>query len=210
MKKRALALLCAALLAVSCTGCRLLEREWYEVTAHSSGYYEGRDALRADTYQDLVNNILVLVGNHSEEGTIWLYYAQEGLDANEAAERACREVEKETPMGTYAVSYIQYTVDDSARNYSAITVTIGYSRTEQQIVDIKHATNTSALADLLTEAAEAGRSELAVQFSSTDTQARQVQQIVEQVRAARGGGSWTVNFYPSSTNIGLVEIVMGP
>ncbi len=28
------------------------------------GYYEGRDALRADTYQDLVNDILVLVGNH--------------------------------------------------------------------------------------------------------------------------------------------------
>ena len=124
MKRRMLTLLWAASLLLGCTGCSLLHREWYEVTTHSSGYYEGRDALRADTYQDLVNDILVLVGNHSEEGVIWLYYAQEGLDAHDAAERACREVENDTPMGAYAVSYIQYTVDDSARNYSAITVTI--------------------------------------------------------------------------------------
>lgn len=209
MKRRMLALLWAASLLLGCTGCSLLHREWYEVTTHSSGYYEGRDALRADTYQDLVNDILVLVGNHSEEGVIWLYYAQEGLDANDAAERACREVENDTPMGAYAVSYIQYTVDDSARNYSAITVTIGYQRTEQQLIAVKHATNTSALADLLTEAAEAGKSELVVQFSSSDTQAQQVRRIVEQVQAARGSWGWTVNFYPSAESIGVVEILMG-
>ncbi len=47
MKRRMLALLWAASLLLGCTGCSLLHREWYEVTAHSSGYYEGRDALRA-------------------------------------------------------------------------------------------------------------------------------------------------------------------
>ena len=133
MVKRWCAALLCALLAASLTGCgSLLNREWYEVKDHSPTYYEGegRDVLRADTYQDLVNNILIFVGNHAEEGTIWLYYAQEGLDAGDAAEKACREVEKDTPMGSYAVSYIQYTVDDSARNYSEITVTIGYKKTE--------------------------------------------------------------------------------
>ena len=135
MVKRWCAALLCALLTVSLTGCgSLLNREWYEVKDHSPTYYEGegRDVLRADTYQDLVNNILIFVGNHAEEGTIWLYYAQEGLDASDAAEKACREVEKDTPMGSYAVSYIQYTVDDSARNYSEITVTIGYKKTEQR------------------------------------------------------------------------------
>ena len=212
MGKRWCAALLCAVLACSMTGCGdFLDREWYEVKDHSPTYYEGegRDVLRADTYQDLVNNILILVGNHAESGTIWLYYAQEGLDANDAAERACREVENDTPMGAYAVSYIQYTVDDSARNYSAITVTIGYQRTEQQLIAVKHVTNTSALADLLTEAAEAGKSELVVQFSSSDTQAQQVRQIVEQVQAARGSWGWTVNFYPSTESIGVVEILMG-
>ncbi len=208
MGRKILTLLCALALAASCTGCSLLHREWYEVTAHSSGYYEGRDALRADTYQDLVNDILVLVGNHTEEGVIWLYYAQEGLDADDAAEQACREVEKETPMGAYAVSYIQYTVDNSARNYSAITVTIGYRRTEQQVADVVHATNLSALADMLAEAAQEGKKELAVQFSAVEATAQEVLQIVEAVRAEQGGRSWTVNFYPESS-VEMVEVLMG-
>ena len=87
MVKRWCAALLCALLAASLTGCgSLLNREWYEVKDHSPTYYEGegRDVLRADTYQDLVNNILIFVGNHAEEGTIWLYYAQEGLDAGDA------------------------------------------------------------------------------------------------------------------------------
>ena len=95
MVKRWCAALLCAVLAASLTGCgSLLNREWYEVKDHSPTYYEGegRDVLRADTYQDLVNNMLIFVGNHAEEGTIWLYYAQEGLDAGDAAEKACREV----------------------------------------------------------------------------------------------------------------------
>ena len=167
MKKRMLPLLLAALLCL--TGCgSFLEREWYEVKDHSSSYYEGsgRGVLQADTYQDLVNDILILVGNHTEEGTIRLYCSQEGLDANEAASSACQEVEHDTPVGSYAVEYLQYTVDDSARNYSEIVVTIGYRRTEQQLNSIVHATNITALRDLLADAAEQGLTELAVQFRS--------------------------------------------
>ena len=66
MKKRALPLLLAVLLCL--TGCgSFLQREWYEVKDHSSSYYEGsgRGVLQADTYQDLVNDILLLVGNHT-------------------------------------------------------------------------------------------------------------------------------------------------
>ena len=211
MVKRWCAALLCALLTVALTGCgSLLNREWYEVKDHSPTYYEGegRDVLRADTYQDLVNNILIFVGNHAEEGTIWLYYAQEGLDASDAAEKACREVEKDTPMGSYAVSYIQYTVDDSARNYSEITVTIGYKKTEQQLIDIVHATNVSALHDLLTEAAQAGKTELVVQLSAFEGQSYQVQQTVYQVQSAMGGSGWVTNFYPNAANAGVVEILM--
>lgn len=211
MGKRLCAALLCALLAAFTTGCgSFLNREWYEVKDHSPTYYEGegRDVLRADTYQDLVNNILILVGNHSETGTIWLYYAQEGLDASEAAEKACREVEKDTPMGTYAVSYIQYTVDDSARNYSEITVTISYKKTEQQIIDIVHATNVSALQDLLTTAAQEGKSELVVQLGTYDGQSYAVQQTVYKVQSAMGGSGWVTNFYPNAANAGVVEIIM--
>ena len=211
MGKRWCAALLCAVLACSMTGCGdFLDREWYEVKDHSPTYYEGegRDVLRADTYQDLVNNILILVGNHAESGTIWLYYAQEGLDAAEAAEKASREVEKDTPMGSYAVSYIQYTVDDTARNYSEIVVTIGYKRTEKEIINMVHATNVSALHDLLSDAAAEGKTSLVMQLSAFEGQSYQVRQAVAQVQAAVGGSGWTTNFYPNADNPGVVEIIM--
>ena len=210
MKKRMLPLLLAALLCL--TGCgSFLEREWDEGQEHSSAYYEGsgRGVLQADTYQDLVNDILILVGNHTEEGTIRLYCSQEGLDANEAASSACQEVEHDTPVGSYAVEYLQYTVDDSARNYSEIVVTIGYRRTEQQLNSIVHATNITALRDLLADAAAQGLTELAVQFSSADGTAADVEQLVRGVETASGGQGWTVTFYPSRDNVGLAEILLG-
>ena len=211
MGKRWCAALLCAVLACSMTGCGdFLDREWYEVKDHSPTYYEGegRDVLRADTYQDLVNNILILVGNHAESGTIWLYYAQEGLDAAEAAEKASREVEKDTPMGSYAVSYIQYTVDDTARNYSEIVVSIGYKRTEKEIINMVHATNVSALHDLLSDAAAEGKTSLVVQLSAFEGQSYQVQQTVYQVQSAMGGSGWVTNFYPNAANAGVVEILM--
>ena len=209
MKKRVLPLLLATLLCL--TGCgSFLQREWYEVKDHSPNNYEGngRDALQADTYQDLVNNILILVGNHTAEGTIWLYYAQEDLDAAVAMERACQEVEHETPVGSYAVEYLQYTVDDSARNYSEIVVTIGYRRTEQQLAGITHITNTAALRDMLVNAAEQGEAELVVQFGSTDCQAEEVERIVRSVQSSVDGRGWTVSFFPSRESVGLAEILM--
>ena len=67
MKKRilAMALLCAFLLS----GCSMLERSYTSVQPHSSSYYESEDksVLRAETYQDLVNDLLVLVSEHREE-----------------------------------------------------------------------------------------------------------------------------------------------
>ncbi len=209
MKKRALPLLLSILLCL--TGCgSFLERQWYEVKDHSSSYYEGsgRDVLQADTYQDLVNDILILVGNHTEEGTIRLYCSQEGLDATVAASDACQEVEHDTPVGSYAVEYLQYTVDDSARNYSEIVLNIGYRRTEQQLNDIVHATNISALQDMLADAAAQGLAELVVQFSSTDGTAADVERLIRSVETDVGGQGWTVTFYPNRDNVGLVEILL--
>ncbi len=64
--------------------------------------------------------------------------------------------EHDTPLGSYAVEYLQYTLDDSARNYSEITVTISYRCTAQQMASIAHVTNTSALRVLLAQAQEEG------------------------------------------------------
>lgn len=75
MRKRVWAL-AAALLMLLLTGCgSLLNRDYSVTEPHSSSYYESEDrsVLRAESYQDLVNALLVLISGGAKEGTIWLY-----------------------------------------------------------------------------------------------------------------------------------------
>ena len=94
MKKRIPALLAALCLMLSGCGNVVLERSFSVSAPHSEAYWEneGADTLRADGYQDLVNALLLLLGEHSEEGTVRIYG---GDDPAAMAERACREVQEE-------------------------------------------------------------------------------------------------------------------
>ena len=59
----------ALVLCLTLAGCgdRMLERSYSSVTPHSAAYWENEDAdtLRAENYQDLVNALLLLLGEHS-------------------------------------------------------------------------------------------------------------------------------------------------
>ena len=126
-------------------------------------------------------------------------------------EQACQEVQRETPMGAYAVEYLTYTVDETPRNYDAIQLTVGYRRTAAQVAGIVHITSTSALGDLLREAARNHAAELVVQVGYFDHQAEEVRTQVTQIQAEVEPESkepWTVNFYPDSGNAGIIEVLL--
>ena len=80
--------------------------------------------------------------------------------------------------------------------------------TQMNVTVVNLATNVAALQNLLTKAAQDGKSELVVQLSAFDGQAYRVQQIVQQVQNANGGSGWVTNFYPNAANAGVVEILM--
>ncbi|MBQ0037515.1 MAG: hypothetical protein KBS74_02485 [Clostridiales bacterium] len=214
MKKGIPALLLASALLLS--GCSVLNREYTSVRPHTSSYYESADrsVLRAESYQDLVNDLLLLIGSQETDGTIWLYPTEgETLNAAEAAEQACQEVKQETPMGAYAVDYMTYDIDDSSRNYSQITLTISYRRTPEQMGGIVHTTSVAALYDLLSDAVAAGQSELVIQVGYFDHQKNDVYSTVKRVRTENGisdDEEWQVNFYPTQNNAGIIEILMQP
>ncbi len=88
---------------VTLTGCggRLLERSYATVTPHSAAYREREDAdtLRAENYQDLVNALLILLSEHSEDGVVRIY--ADAPNQAKLAENACVEVQKETAVGAY-------------------------------------------------------------------------------------------------------------
>lgn len=210
MKKRLLPLfLCGALLL---SGCGLLQREYSRRSPHSATYYEGdrRDVLRAESYQDLVNDLLLLVSDHDESGTVWYYDTQGETDLSQAAQQACTEVQQETPLGAYALEYLTYTVDDGGRGYTQLRFTAGYRRTLQQIQGIVHATNAAALRDLLQAAVENGGKELAVQVGSFDGSRQSVLDSVAafQQELGHGNQSWQVQFYPDTDAWGIMEIIL--
>ena len=73
MRKKFIPLSLALCLTLSgCGGNVVLERSYSVSTPHSEAYWEneGADTLRADSYQDAVNAILMLVANHAERGVV--------------------------------------------------------------------------------------------------------------------------------------------
>ena len=213
MKRRIAALVLALAAALTLPGCSLLERGYGSVEPHSSSYYESGAAnvLRAENNQDLVNDLLLLIGDYAAEGTIWLYPGEEALEAEQAIEDACQEVQRETPMGAYAVDYMTYTVSDDNRAYSEIKLSIGYRRTAAQLESIVHATSVSALHALLSAAADSGAPELVVQVGYFKDQAQEVRDIVAQTEQEQHGessGTWQLAFYPNETSAGIIEILM--
>lgn len=89
MKLRMLPALCAVLLLL--TGCAsLLERTYTSVEPHSSKFWESEAAgtLRAENYQDIVNDLLLLIGQHTETATLRLYNYSDDLTVAETLEQA--------------------------------------------------------------------------------------------------------------------------
>ena len=213
MKTRLLAM---ALALVVLTGCAsILDREYSTVEPHSSKFWESEaaDTLRAETYQDLVNDLLILVGRHKESATIRLYNVEDDLSATETVKQAIGEVQQETPLGSYAVEYIT-SASQAQRGYYEIFVQIGYRRTAEQIQSVVNATSAEAIYSLLESALSAGRTELAVRVSYWNPEGRAtVEEAVWRLREERGLAEkpeWLVRYYPAGGTTGLVEVLLQP
>lgn len=209
--RRLLGLLCACLALTGCSA--LLERDYATVEPHSSRFWESEAAgtLRAENYQDIVNDLLILIGQHTESATVRLYNYEDDVTVADALEQATTEVQQETPMGAYAVEYITAS-SRAQRGYYEISIQISYRRTAEQIQAVVNATSIEALPSLLETALDEGRTELAVRIGywGEDGQAR-VEEAVAQLREARGlteTPPWTIAYYPAEGPVGLIEFVM--
>lgn len=213
MKTRMLALLLGLMVLTGCAP--LLEREYSTVEPHSSKFWESEAAgtLRAENAQDLVNDLLLLIGRHTESAMVRLYGFEDDLTVQATMEAAAGEVQQETPMGAYAVEYITSSVQPQ-RGYYEISVQIGYRRSAEQIQSVVNATSPEAVYSLLASALDAGRTELAVRISYWGADGQEtVDETVARLREERGLTEltpWQVNNYPGGGTVGLVEFLLAP
>ena len=211
MKKTVCCLiLCASMLL---SGCTFLNREYSTVKSHTATYYESGDSsvLRAENYQDLVNDLLMLVAAREEEGVIWFYATEQSMTVEEAIEKACTEVQRETALGSYVVDYLTYKTEEDGHAYSALTVDIGYRRTEEQVAAMVNTTSINAIYSLLTTAVENGETEFTVQVGYYEDQYEDVMDAVTEVHQEHptlGAKRWKVNFYPNEDNAGIIEVLL--
>ncbi|MGM9619525.1 MAG: hypothetical protein ACI3W8_06815 [Oscillospiraceae bacterium] len=213
MKKiRALALMLAAALLL--TGCSaLLERQYSVAEPHSEKYREPGDGsvLRAEDYQELVNDILTLVAAHTEESVIRLYMTDStAMEAETLLEEACREVQEETAAGAYAVEYLTYTISETPA-YREARLSIRYRRTAEQYASIVSVTSAGAIGDLLRGAVEAGKEELVLRtryFTGTEEEIRTLLQELDESYNGPEAGGWTVTFYPGQGENRIIEFLL--
>ena len=218
-------LLTLTMLLSGCAG-KLLERSYSSVVPHNAAYRETEDAdtLRAQNYQDLVNTLLILLGEHRDAGVVRIY--GDAQDKALLAENACVEVQKETALGAYLLDYITYDGHPES-SYYELTVRFAYRHTAEDMAAIVNATSTEALPDLLRAAAEEGRGSVAVRIGYFGTSRAGVLELVSAVHdefyppaeeteesgedaepPENGAAQWEVLFYPNSVRPGIIEVIL--
>lgn len=213
MLKKMMVLLAALCLLTGCSA--LLERTYSTAEPHSSKFWESEAAgtLRAENHQDVVNDLLLLVGQHRETATLRLYDFKDDLAVADTLERAAAEIQQETPMGAYAVEFIT-TSSHAQRGYYEVAVRIGYRRTLEQLQAVVNATSPEALYSLLAAALDDGKTELAVRMGYWgENGGTRVEEAMAQLREERELTEtipWVVNYYPARENPGLVEFLLDP
>ncbi|MBR4545723.1 MAG: hypothetical protein IKO14_07125 [Oscillibacter sp.] len=213
MMRKVLCTLCVCTLL---SGCSLLERQYVTVEPHSGKFWESEAAgtLRAENYQDIVNDILLLIAQRRETATLRLYHFDDDVTLSDRLEQATMEIQQQTPLGSYAVSYIA-SVSQAQRGYHEIKLQIGYRRTAEEIQAIVNATSTEALYTLLRNALDRNQEELAVRIGywGASGEAR-VQEAKARLREEEGLSDfpdWPEAFYyPEQGTVGLVEFRLAP
>ena len=163
MKKRIWILALAGCLLLS--GCAsLLERSYSVVEPYADRYWDAsaEDTLRAESYQDLVNSLLMLVEERSEDGVIRYYTSG---DAYSLALQATYEVRQDTMLGSYLLEDISFAYQAVEEGSCTLTYTMVYRQDAEDVESLMVLSDSQSLVDLLRLAVREGHDRLTARFA---------------------------------------------
>ena len=146
MKKQIPPLLLALCLCLS--GCAaMLERSYSFSEPYVNRYWDtgAGDTLRASTYQDLVNSLLMLVEQRAEEGVV--RYSARTRSYNEVYD-AVAEVRQKTPMGSYLLKSMLFRYE-AGEDDCTVTLQITYREDTEDVDKLMLLSDSQSLVDLL-------------------------------------------------------------
>ena len=236
--KRILCLPLAAL-CLFLSACSLLEGNYSQVEPHADRYWESAadDILRAESYQDLVNIILLLIEGQEPSGVVRLYLTDVSYsDAWDLVAQACTEVREETAVGSYSLHALDFSVEELRDNYYQVSLQPVYRRTETDISSIVETSSSSAIYDMVLLAWKRGEERLTVRYTyQAEDEATLAENILLLQQELEGGpaeeeeepqsdpedgqeageaGSdlvpWEIHFYPPGGDSSIIEIFFHP
>ena len=173
--KKSIWILSLCLLLTGCSG--LLERSYSVVEPYTARFWEtgAEDTLKAETYQDLINSLLLLVEERAEEGHI-RYYGKDAEVAYLLAGAAALEVRKDTMLGSYLLEDITYS-RESSETYSTLHYQIRYRTDTEDPDGVMQLRDPQSLTDLLRLALRENHNGLTARFVY-DVSAEDVEAVV--------------------------------
>lgn len=148
------------------SGCAsLLQRSYSVVEPYSDRYWDSsaEDTLRAESYQDLVNSLLMLIEQRTEEGVIRCY---KEANSYQQAQAAREEVRRETTLGSYLLRTLTFSYENGP-SYSTLTYQMTYREDAADIESILKLSDSQSLVDLLRLALREEHERLTAQFVSS-------------------------------------------
>ena len=224
--RRRISLMLAALcLALSLSACSLLEGEYSQVEPHADRYWESAadDILRAESYQDLVNIILLLIEGQEPSGVVRLYLTDVSYsDAWDLVEQACDEVREETPVGSYSLHALDFSVEELRDSYYQVALQPVYRRTKEELESIVETSSSSAIYDMVLLAWERGEEQLTVRYTYASEDELTLTEnilllqqelevgVVEEGETPPDIVPWEIHFYPPDGDSSIIEIFFHP
>lgn len=168
--------LCLLAVLQLCGCAALLERSYSVSEPYADRYWDSsaEDTLRVESYQDLVNSLLMLIEQRAEEGVIRCY--GEVGDYTQAL-AAKGEVVRETMLGSYLLKNMRINFE-SGTSYSTLTCTMSYREDAEDIDSLMVLSDSQSLVDLLRLTVREERDKLTARFAY-DTPREDVTAAVE-------------------------------
>ena len=171
-------LLLLALLMPLCSCGRLVEGEYRIVTEHVETSLSPETAGRVfeiHTYSGLKRAIQNLVNGGAAEGIIRAVEYSGGI--RDDVSKACLEVARSSPMGTYAVEYMTHSVT-RILSYDEVQIHISYTRSQEEIEAVRSVPTMNDFYQMLNDGLDAGTEYMAFQIVTLSVNDRSLRSYI--------------------------------
>ncbi len=206
------AFICAVMLLL--TGCSLVtDGEYTDSSAHVPSGTEEPEAERTvevSNYSQLYDEILGLVQDCIEHAAVQFVSYQGDIESD--ISEVCLSVARDTPIGDYAVYYIDYNVNKIVSYYEA-DVTVSYRRTQEEIESLFKFQDTETLEESLRLAMENREEHTAFLVEDGQVSLELVESLMEQAYYDNPGTilyfpKYSISFYPEEGDEYIVDVTL--